>query len=299
MFIVVLFNSCKDKTIDPPIKIWPPDPEPYRTIDSEPDCSRVSDMIVFTHLPQDSSEMLNGFYQIWTMDLQTGERKFVTQGTNARWSPDGTLIAFQKGSRIWVRDMFTGIEKKIMNYAGYYPSWHPDGKRVTYDLTFNDSTSVDFIATTHIDSVGIVRRIGLGRNPCWSPDGKKILYYHYGSKIGFPEELYTMDSTGNTIVRLTENAFTDYQARFSFNGAQIVWTMAGDGDDPNNGIWIMNSDGSNQKQIIKKWGMPVFTRDGKKIIFYGAIDSLKISTLLIANVDGSNQKPLWLPTKVN
>ena len=62
------------------------------------------------------------------MDLQTRERKFITQGGNARWSPDGKYIAFINGvDELWLMDIESRQTEKIDNInplGEIY--WQPD-----------------------------------------------------------------------------------------------------------------------------------------------------------------------------
>lgn len=60
------------------------------------------------------------------------------------------------------------------------------------------------------------------------------------------------------------------------------------GDRPeDNYIWIMNGDGSNAKEILKRASEPTFSPDGKKIAYYLWTDGL-----FVANVDGTEPKKI-------
>ncbi|OUR92416.1 amidohydrolase [Flavobacteriales bacterium 34_180_T64] len=75
-----------------------------------------------------------------------------------------------------------------------------------------------------------------------SPDGKHIVFDMLG-------DIYKMDSNGGIATVLREGLAFEIQPRFSPDGKLISFTSdAGGGDN----IWIMNSDGSDAKQVTKE-----------------------------------------------
>src|SRR4051794_18919856 len=78
---------------------------------------------------------------IWTMRADGSERTRLTstpgeaQSGGPRWSPDGTQIAFARGSEttsIFVRDFGTTSERRITRAGGatedFAPDWTRDGR---------------------------------------------------------------------------------------------------------------------------------------------------------------------------
>ncbi len=75
-----------------------------------------------------------------------------------------------------------------------------------------------------------------------SPDGKEIVFDLLG-------DIYTMPIAGGTAKLLSGGVAWEIQPRFSPNGKYISYTSDKSGAD---NIWIMNRDGSDQKQITKE-----------------------------------------------
>ena len=93
-----------------------------------------------------------------------------------------------------------------------------------------------------------------------SPDGKEIVFDMLG-------DIYKMPISGGEATLLRGGLAFEVQPRFSPDGKQISFTSdAGGGDN----IWIMNSDGSDAKQITKEnfrlLNNAVWTPDGNYII---------------------------------
>ncbi len=93
-----------------------------------------------------------------------------------------------------------------------------------------------------------------------SPDGKEIVFDMLG-------DIYSIPVTGGEAKILRQNLAMEVQPRFSPDGKKILFTSdAGGGDNE----WVMNSDGSNAKQITKEnfrlLNNGVWTPDGQYII---------------------------------
>jgi TolB protein len=138
-----------------------------------------------------------------------------------------------------------------------------------------------------------------------SPDGRTLVFT--STKDG-DLELYTMSVDGSNIRRLTTTPGYDGGAFFSPDGRQIVYrAMHPTGADldsyrdllgqglvrPNRmELWLMNADGTNQRQITNLGGAnfaPIFTPGGRQIIFSSNHKTPRSRNfdLYIVNLDGS------------
>ena len=143
----------------------------------------------------------------------------------------------------------------------------PDGKNV---VNLSDSPRYDAEATV-------------------APTGDKIVFT---STRDGDLELYSMNLDGSKVKRLTNAPGYDGGAFFNWDGTKIVWRapdrslvdieetkalLARQMVRPNQlEIWIMDADGSNQKQVTRNGAAnfaPFWHPDGKHIIFASNMDS--------------------------
>ena len=116
-----------------------------------------------------------------------------------RLSPDGKKLAFQKGSGgIWIYDIARGSTYQLTSEAAAnYPSWTPDGQRITYTRAFTtDKNSGLRIYWKRADGTGQEEVLTSGDVPnafgsSWSPDGKTLAYFQL-ARDGACCEIWTM-----------------------------------------------------------------------------------------------------------
>jgi Tol biopolymer transport system component len=91
-----------------------------------------------------------------------------------------------------------------------------------------------------------------------SPDGKKIVFDPGGGPT-----MYIADVDKHTVQQLLNNPGEWIgEPAWSPDGRSIAYQRAGD-------IWVMNSDGTNQKKLTTGGGSPDWSPDGTKILFWG------------------------------
>ncbi|MCK4453884.1 PD40 domain-containing protein [Candidatus Parcubacteria bacterium] len=141
----------------------------------------------------------------------------------------------------------------------------------------------------------------------WSPDGGKIVFvthsdYDHHKKRSF--DIWIMDNDGSNQKRLTGPEGDDSDPSWSPDGKTIVYVSNREGErikrfgegeewDRKSNLWIMDSDGSNQKRLTKPEESAInssFSSDGKKIVYVSLEDNA--IDLCIMDSDGENQRRL-------
>ena len=148
--------------------------------------------------------------------------------------------------------------------------------------------------------VSILLTSDLATSPLWG----KIVFH---SDRDGNREIYTMNSDGSNITRLTFNKADDVMPTWSPNGQQIAFDSNRDGNDE---IYVMNADGTNQRRLTHNPGWdvdPDWSPDGSQIVFmsdrHGGT-GLPLN-IFVMDADGGNvrqvtdvflaQQPKWSP----
>jgi hypothetical protein len=117
------------------------------------------------------------------------------------------------------------------------------------------------------------------RDPAVSPNRKHIAAVGGGD----PSEVYVMRLNGKGLKRLTHapnGAANNFAPIFTKDSGRIMWSLFGSSAD---GIYLMNADGSGQRQVSGEGQDPVFSPSGAQIAYGGR-------GITIANADGSGAR---------
>lgn len=152
-----------------------------------------------------------------------------------QWSPDGTQIAYQSQSCIYILPAFGGIPKKLVEptkgQTASCAAWSPDGRQIAYALD-------NSIYARQLDR-DEPRKITETEYPypdpyslCWSPDGSKIAYV-----LGNPSFLFGKPHIGNLAP---------------------------------SSIWVVSINGENSVQVTEDKSLnvsPVWLPDGRHLLY--------------------------------
>jgi TolB protein len=182
----------------------------------------------------------------------------------------------------------TAIVQLTNGGRNFFPSWSPDGEWIAYDSNYESSTGY-FIWKMRRDGSS-KRRIaytpddGETREPFWGNDFSIVHYRYIG--IGSPE-IFKMDSSGNNVVRLTENNAMEKYPRSSPDNQFIAYVS-----ESKSGLWRLDLF-SNEVNLLTEGCLNFSWSPDGKIVYlnfdYSRIDEEK-GTLWIMDSDGNNKR---------
>jgi TolB protein len=172
------------------------------------------------------------------------------------WSADGRRIAFTSKDDVWLMNADGSGMRRLMRTPKLSEGnvdWKPTGGW----LAFDSGGWVPFVYVMRTDGSGLHRAARVeGAQPDWSPDGSRIAYTR---PVAFPDavgsigpengEIWVMNASGTSQVRLTKNRLYDELPAWSPDGRRIVFVRGESGTPRGSEIWVMNADGTSEKRL--------------------------------------------------
>ena len=249
---------------------------------------------------QSERESGNPFYQIYLLDLQSGNLRRVSPGvgkTTCPWihpSKKKVLFASTHLDPRAAEKQKTELAQRASGQERRY-SWDFDEQ---YDLFEAD------LVSGKLNNLSKAR--GYDAEASWSPDGSLIVFasnrHAYTAPLSAEEqavfardpsvqmEIYLMKADGTQVRRLTTSPGYDGGPFFSADGRKICWRrFSVDGATAE--IFTMNVDGSEQTQITHLGAMswaPYFHPSGDYLIFASNVEGMKNFELFMVDAAGTS-----------
>jgi Tol biopolymer transport system component len=248
---------------------------------------------------QSEREEGNPFYQIYVLDLSSGDTTRVSPGTGKT-----TCGFFQPGTDRLIFASTHADPQALAKQKAELES-RATGKQRRYSWDYDDMFEIYSAKQDGTGPVNLANSPGYDAEGAFSPDGKQIVFCSV--RAAFPLEklspelraryqkdpswfgdIYIMNADGSDVRRLTDAPGYDGGPFFSPDGQRIVWRHFEE-----NGaladIWTMKTDGSDKRRITDFKSMswaPFYHPSGKYIIFTSNKLGFENFELFIVDADG-------------
>ena len=248
---------------------------------------------------QSEREKGNPFFQIYLLDLETGDTERISPGkgkTTCAWiHPDGKRVMYAS-----TQDDAEALEKQEAELAE-----RKAGTIKRYAWDYDEAYDIFEASTSGGDYKNLTNARGYDAEGSYSPDGKLIAFAsnrhayteelsdddqaRFGRNKSHMMDIYIMDSDGGNVRRLTTTPGYDGGPFFSPDGKRICWRrFNAKGDQAE--IYTMDIDGSDQRQITKLGAMswaPFYHPSGEYLIFATNKHGFANFELYMVDVEGS------------
>jgi dipeptidyl aminopeptidase/acylaminoacyl peptidase len=246
---------------------------------------------------------------LWIMNSDGSHQRFFAKGSEGRWSPDGTRIAYvaqapPRGAQIFVQwlDAPSGSQITNVDQTPSGLSWSPDGKQIAFLM----------LVPAHRDGFNI-KLPGEPTGAKWTPAPRivqRLIYQR--DRVGFLPDgyrhIFLVSADGGAPRQLTSG---DWDDGGGFGGGGLSWTPDGSeivlsglrADDfeyrrQESYIYAVNVASGAVRQLTEEKAAhqsPAVSPDGKYVAYTGhplIAEAYTTSHLYVMNIDGSNPREL-------
>ena len=226
-------------------------------------CAEAKEAIAYTHLTND-------YWQIWVMDSDGNNKRQVTTSPQDKRDPTWVIdLSSTKDNIKEVNTAFSLGEKG--RYTGFHNVFGKEkasngGEKIAFRTNNSQLFTVDLDGRNEEE---ILKKYGVITNPNFSKAANEIVFVRFDPRGKDISDIWKSDLKGENSKLLTKDKLGKFQPRFSPYGDKIAFVKA-DPDKLNYHIWIMNSDGSDPRQLTEGKGFdthPSFSFDQKQITF--------------------------------
>lgn len=196
-------------------------------------------------------------YEIYEMNLADGSVRQVTDRlgvlNSPDISPDGAQIVFMRWTvasnqnQVWVMNRDGSNPRRVVNGAGWDPSWSPDGSQI---LFASDRGGSNQLWVVNLDGSGLHQVSHLpalrGRSD-WSPQNLIVTY----SGEAWQREIFTLNLDGSNQRQVSPSGGNSQGPGFSPDGQWIAFTAYFDHFNDIHGceIYVLRVDGTDLRRL--------------------------------------------------
>ncbi len=247
---------------------------------------------------QSEREEGNPFYQMYVLDLVTGDTARVSPGMGKT-----TCGFFQPGAnRVIFASTHEDPEARAKQQAEL--DFRASGKQRRYSWDYDATMDIFSANAAGSAVVNLTKSPGYDAEGAFSPDGKSIVFCSlrgaYGRELGAEEkvrlekdpawfgEIFIMAADGTNVRQLTNAPGYDGGPFFSPDGTRIIWRRF-DASGMNADVFTMKTDGSDVRRLTDFKAMswaPYFHPAGSYAIFTTNKHGFENFELFIVDADG-------------
>jgi len=247
---------------------------------------------------QSERENGNPFYQMYVLDLKTGQTNRVSTGQGK------TTCGWIHPSQKKVMWSSTHLDKDIKSKVASEYAERTKPIKSRYSWSFDNEFDIFESDLNGKNVKRLTTAKGYDAEGSYSPDGNWIAFAsnrsaftdvlkgedkkYFDRDPSYAMDIYIMKSDGSEVKRLTTAMGYDGGPFFSFDGKKITWRhFSPDGSKAE--IFTMNTDGSDQQQITKLGSMswaPFYHPSGDYLIFGSSVLGFANFELFIVDAKG-------------
>lgn len=243
----------------------------------------------------------NPFYQIFLMDLETGDVDMVSPGygkTTCAWiHPDNNLVLFAS----------THLDPLAKQKQKEELDFRASGKERRYAWDYDEQFDLFAKDLKTGETKQLTTELGYDAEASYSPDGEWIAFssnrHAYSEKLSekdaqtfemdksFMLDIYIMRADGSDVRRLTDVKGYDGGPFFNAAGDRICWRRFSE-NGASAEIYTMNVDGSDQRRLTEIEAMswaPYFHPSGEYLIFTTNKHGFANFELYLVDADGEGE----------
>lgn len=252
---------------------------------------------------QSERESENPFYQIYTLDLNSGDSARVSPGIGK------TTCAFFQAGTDRILYSSTHLDPQAAQKQKDELDFRASGKQRRYSWDYDPAMDIFSAKSDGSEIVRLTKEPGYDAEASFSPDGKQIVFCSLRAAFAadaslsaedkarvekdpaYFGDIYVMDADGSNVRRLTEAPGYDGGPFFSPDGTRIVWRHF-DASGMIADVWTMKTDGSDKQRVTDFQSMswaPFYHPSGKYLIFTTNKLGFENFELYLVDVDGAKE----------
>jgi hypothetical protein len=230
-------------------------------------------LVESAHIPawsSDAEELLfygergiaNGAAGLWRFNMNQRKSYQLNKEISFQsmaWSPHRSYVAVAQTTGAAPHLVVWNIDQNLafVGPPGADPVWSPEGLRLAFQSCDDQSRPISTIRMIgSIFDTGNLQHLTNGddRQPAWSWDGQWIAFVR---REGDNQDIYMVRADGSDLTRLTDHPAVDTSPAWTPDQHLLFRSLR----DGRWGIYIMNPDGSDQRQLVSPPSLPDWQPD--------------------------------------